>query len=60
MRGKFVRIKFIDKHGELWFKVGLKKVVRVSDGNIGNWNNGEGLKEATDEEKLNFYNQFNK
>lgn len=37
--------KYKDKYGEIWTKIYYNKdrVVRISDGNIGGWFNGEGL-----------------
>ncbi len=41
MKYKFLP-KYIDRWNELWVRFGWK-VIRISDGNIGGWFDGEGL-----------------
>jgi hypothetical protein len=36
--------RYIDKYGQVWIKVGEYTVKRSSDGCIGGWFNGVGLK----------------
>jgi hypothetical protein len=45
MRYKFLP-KYKDKWGELWVKISQQRVIRISDGNIGGWFNGEGLEKV--------------
>jgi len=42
-----------DKWGELWEPVGELHVKRVSDGHIGGWYNGQGLKRVFNPLKVN-------
>lgn len=35
--------KYQDKLGDIWVRSGSHKVIRLKDGNIGLWRNGEGL-----------------
>lgn len=35
--------KYRDKYGDVWVRRGDYYVVRLFDGNIGTWQNGEGL-----------------
>ncbi len=35
--------KYLDKWGELWEKINDWQVRRISDGNLGGWQNGNGL-----------------
>ncbi len=39
--------RLMDKYGDLWVRQGDIHVVRLSDGNIGNWFNGQGFEVAT-------------
>lgn len=48
MKYRFYR-KYIDEWGEIWVKISWHKVLRISDGNIGGWFNGEGLKLASNQ-----------
>lgn len=41
------QMKYIDRYGQIWVRIGLKHVQRVKDGNIGGWYNGEGLSETS-------------
>lgn len=34
---------YIDQWGQLWKRISLEYVERLSDGNIGGWDNGRGL-----------------
>lgn len=38
-----IGLKYKDKYGEIWKRISWEHVLRISDGNLGGWFDGDGL-----------------